>query len=118
LIKYAGRAIKFVYGDGNFFVSTKYTNDSCPDNFQNNPLTENQDVTVAQADVTPIWIPEYIDFRYPLTFSQYLMLKNNPKGCIEVSETDTDFVKGFIVDIRYKPVGGIAEFKLLKAYVD
>lgn len=116
ITKYIGRAVKFVYGEGNFNVQTEFTNDTCDNNFQNNILTENQDITVAQAGATPIWIPEYIEFEYPLSFSDYLNIRDNPYKCIEVSNTDSNFVKGFIVEVRYKPVGGLASFKLLRAF--
>lgn len=116
LTKYANRLIKFVYGEGNYFMSSQFTNDSCPGNFDNELLTENQDIDWTASGVNPIWIPEFIEFEYPMPFSTFLDIKNNPYGCIEVSNTDTDFVKGYIIELRYKPVGGMASFKLLRAF--
>lgn len=116
IIKYAGRPIKFTYGEGNYLASTQFTNDVCPGNFQNNLLSEKQDITVEASGESPIWIPEYLDFQYPLTFSQYLLIKANQFKCIEVSDSDENFIKGYIIELHYKPVGGLTTFKLLKAY--
>lgn len=118
LIKYADRTLKFVYGEGNYVAETEFTSDSCNGNYNNDLLSESENIPWLGSGNDPIWIPEYIEFEYPLTFSQYLTLKETPTGCIEVSETDSNFVKGFIIDIQYKPVGGLASFKLLKAYVN
>lgn len=116
ILKYPSRPIKFTYGEGNYLASTQFGADSCPGNFQLNLLAENQDITVEASGDSPIWIPEYLDFQYPLTFAQYLLIKNNPFKCIEVSDSESNFIKGFIVELHYKPVGGLTSFKLLKAY--
>lgn len=116
LIKYPLRAIRFVYGEGNYLAQTEFTSDSCPGNFENELLSENQDITVEESGETAIWEPEYLEFQYPITFAQYLLVKANPKACIEVSDTESDFEKAFIIDFRYRPVTGLTTFKLLKAY--
>jgi hypothetical protein len=118
IYKYAGRAIKFVYGEGNYVMESNMSSEACDGNYNNQQFSEGQDVAWDSPNVngTPIWIPEYIEFDYPLRFSQYLSLKNNPFGCIEVSESETDFIKGFIIELRYKPVIGMTSFKLLRKY--
>ncbi len=116
IIKYTGRAVKFVYGEGNCIAETQLSTDTCANNFDNEVLIENQDITVDQAGATPIWIPEYIEFDYPMGLNTFLSIKNSPYGCIEVSNTEANFVKGFIIELRYKPVGGMASFKLLRAF--
>lgn len=116
LTKYANRLIKFVYGEGNYFMESQFTADTCPGNFDNELLEESQDIDSTAVGINPIWIPEYIEFDYPMGFSTFLTIKNSPYGCIEVSNTDTDFVKGYIIELRYKPVGGMASFKLLRAF--
>ena len=97
-------------------MSSQFTADTCTGNFDNNLLEENQDIDSTAVGVDPIWIPEFIEFEYPMGFSTFLTIKNSPYGCIEVSNTDTDFVKGYIIELRYKPVGGMASFKLLRAF--
>jgi len=116
IIKYPLRAVKFLYGEGNYTVETQLTADTCSNNFDNELLIENQDITVAEALATPIWIPEYLEFDYPLSFSDFQYIKENPYKCIEVSNTNSNFTKGYIIELRYKPVGGMAYFKLLRAY--
>jgi hypothetical protein len=116
IYKYASRAVKFMYGEGNYDVETEFTNDICPNNFDNEILSESQDITIAQANVNPIWIPEYLEFEYPLSLTDFFLIKDSPYKCIEASTSDTNYQKCFIVEMRYKPVGGMASFKLLKAW--
>jgi len=116
LTKYVNRLIKFVYGEGNYFMSSEFTADTCAGNFDNELLEEDQDIDSTAVGIDPIWIPEYIEFEYPMGFSTFLTIKNSPYGCIEVSNSDTGFVKGYIIELRYKPVGGMASFKLLRAF--
>lgn len=115
LIKYTSRLLKFSYGEGNYLMQTEMKPETCQGDFNGNLLAENQDIPWQEGE-DPIWIPEYLEFDYPLKFSEYLTLKADPKGCIEVSESDGDFMKGFIVELRYKPVIGMCYFKLLRAY--
>lgn len=119
LTKYPDRALKFTYGEGNFkMISDMEDTEICEGNYNNEPFSESQDIlwTSPNVNATPIWIPEYLEFEYPLTLVQYRAIYDNPKKCIEISDTDTDFIKGFIIDMKYKPVGGKASFKLLRAY--
>lgn len=115
LIRYAGRAIKFTYGEGNYQMESQFTDDDCPGNFNNEMLGEGQDIIWDENNEPPIWIPEYLDFEYPIGFNTFLEIKANPYQCIEVSETDENFIKGFIIDAKYKPVSGMASFRLLRA---
>lgn len=116
ITKYADRVVKFVYGEGNYLAETKFTNDSCPGNFNSELLKESQDIPWLGSGADPLWIPEYIEFDYPLSFSDYLLIKSDPRKCIEVSEKNSNFIKGYIIEMRYKPVGGIATFKLLRVW--
>jgi hypothetical protein len=119
--KFPGRPLRFVYGEGNYdMISNMKSYEVCDGNYNNQEFSEGQDIIWDDdnVDTTPIWIPEYIEFDYPLTFSQYLAIKNDTFKCIEVSESETDFIKGYIIEIRYKPVIGMGVFKLLRAYVN
>lgn len=119
LIKYPDRALVFTYGEGNFkMTSDMASTETCVGNYNNEEFSESQDIlwTSPNVDATPIWIPEYLEFEYPLTLTQYRAIYDNPKKCIEVSDSDTDHIKGYIIEMRYKPVGGKASFKLLRAY--
>jgi hypothetical protein len=118
ILKYAAREIKFTYGEGNYVMGSEFNADTCPGNYNNDNLTENQNIVwdSTSADVAPIWEPIYYDFKYPLSFSQYKAIKANPTKCLEISRSETDYIKAFIIEIRYEPNRGLAEFKLLKAY--
>jgi hypothetical protein len=118
ILKYAAREIKFTYGEGNYVMGSEFDADTCPGNYNNDALTENQGVVwdSTSANVTPIWEPVFYDFKYPLSFSQYKAIKANPTKCLEISRSETGFIKAFIIEIRYEPNKGLAEFKLLKAY--
>jgi hypothetical protein len=119
--KFSGRPLRFVYGEGNYtMVSNMDSSEICDGNYNNASFSEDQDIIWDDANVntTPIWIPEFIEFEYPLRFSEYLEIKDNKFKCIEVSESEDDFIKGYIIEIRYKPVMGMGVFKLLRAYVN
>jgi len=119
LIKNIGREIKFMSGEGNYKMTSEFDNDSCPGNWDNEELSEGQNIQWDDAnntDSTPIWVPEILEFEYPVTFSQFKAIEANPKGVFNVSESDEDHVKGFILEFKYKP-GDKSQFKLLKAYV-
>jgi hypothetical protein len=114
--KYANRIIKYTYGEGNVDLQATETTNTIGD-YNNQPLSEKQDIQWdGNAYIEPIWIPEYYTFDYPITFEQFKLIRDNAKQCIEFSTTDTDHVKGFIIECRYMPIKGLATFKLLKAW--
>ena len=119
IYKQAGRLVRFTYGEANFSAQSALVDSTCINgNFNGQLLTENQDIAWDNANINidPIYIPEYIEFEYPVSFVDYLTIKNNPYKCIEVSQGNSNFTKGFIIEVRWKPVGGIAYFKLLRAW--
>lgn len=118
LLKSTGREIKFMSGEGNYKMESELSSDTCSGRWNNNLFGEGQNIQHDDADNTdnsPIWIPEILEFGYPVTFSQYQSFVANPNGVFEISETDTDHIKGYILDFKYKP-GDVSEFKLLRAY--
>lgn len=118
LLRYAGRAVKFTYGEGNYKMVSEFTSDSCGGNFNNVEIQENENMAWDNANNTggaSLWINEIIHFDYPLSFTDYKNIKANPTYCLEISRTNTDFIKAYILEIRYKPVNGMASFKLLRA---
>ncbi len=120
LLKYLGYDLKFQAGEGNFLVQSDL-NGSCPGNFNNELLTENQNIPWAYADigeVDPIWEPIIYQFDYPLSFSDFTILKNNKNKGILINgdiHPASYYELGFLVDMEYEPVKGIAKFQLLKA---
>jgi hypothetical protein len=120
LLKYEGREIKFTSGKGNFKMESDFISDSCPGRWNNVLFSEGQNIQWDDAnnsDNNPIWIPKIVSFDYPLTRTQATTLMNNPHGVIEISSTSENYVKYYILEVRYRPVGGLTEFKLLKKWV-
>lgn len=117
LIKYPASNLKFTYGEGNYKMESQFTSDVCEGNYNNANLVENQDIQWdgANTNNTPLWIPETYEFDYPLSFEQYKSIKSNPTKCLEISPSGTNFIKAYIIEIRYKPSNGMASFKLLRA---
>jgi hypothetical protein len=119
LTKYPAREIKFTSGEGNYKMTSEFNGDVCPGNWNNNEITENENFEWDDADntdQTPIWLPEIIEFQYPLTLTQFKAIEQNPKGVFNVSDSDSDHIKAFILELKYKP-GDKSDFKLLRAYV-
>jgi hypothetical protein len=119
LLKYAGREIKFTSGEGNYKMTSELTDDDCPGRWNNNLFEEGQNVQwddSDNSDNTPIWMPEILEFSYPLSMTEWQNIQDNSKGVFEVSDSDTGHIKAFILEVKFKP-NDVSEFKLLKAYV-
>jgi hypothetical protein len=117
LIKYPGREIKLTSGEGNYKMTSQFDGDVCSGNWNNESLSEGQNIQWDDNDNTdssPIWIPQIIEFDYPLKFNEWVNIVNNGKGVFEISEWEDDYEKGFILEVQYRP-DGISKFKLLKA---
>jgi hypothetical protein len=98
IYKAAGATVKFGKGLLNYTMSSSST-DQTERAYNDQPLAEN--ASIAWDDINnqygaPIWSPEYYEFEYPLSWTQYKLIKNNPKSCIAFSHSDGDFIKGFI----------------------
>ncbi len=119
LLKYAGREIKFTSGEGNYKMTSDLTADDCPGRWNNTLFEEGQNVQwddTDNSDSTPIWKPEIIEFSYPLSMTEFKNIEDNSKGVFEVSDSTTGHIKGFILEVKYKP-NDVSEFKLLRANV-
>lgn len=119
LTKYVAREIKLTSGEGNYKMTSEFSADTCPGRWNNNLISEGANVQWDDADNSdylPIWLPEILEFQYPLTYNEWKDIVSNPKGVFEVSESDEDHIKAFILDLKYKP-GDVSDFKLLRAYV-
>jgi hypothetical protein len=116
MYKYTGKQFKLAYGEGNYKAISTQT-DNVAGNYKNASLSENIDLVWSSTDQTDIlFIPEYYEFEYPLTFQQYNIIKDNPYNAISFSNNQTNFKKGYIVDIKYKAISGLTSFKLIRAY--
>jgi hypothetical protein len=118
LTKYTGREIKFTSGEGNYKMTSQFDADTCPGNWNNEVLSEGQNIQWDDANNTfsdPIWIPEILEFEWPVKFSEFKTIEANPKGVFSISESETGHIKGFILEFKYVP-NGRSKFKLLRAF--
>lgn len=118
LTKYPATEAKFTSGQGNYKMTSKVTGDNCPGSWNNETLSAGQNLQwddVNNLDSNPIWLPEILEFQYPITWTQYKAIAANPKGVFEVSDSDTGHIKAFILEFKYKP-GDVSDFKLLRAF--
>lgn len=87
---------------------------------ENSEKAENQDLHRTDfadtAEAIPIWAPEYITFKYPLSVKEYMALKANPYGYLSVQCGKDGYQKAFIQEIRYRLVDGQADFSLKMKY--
>ena len=90
LTKYPGREVKFTSGEGNYKITSKFTDDDCLGSWNNQTLEAGQNLQwddVNNLDQNPIWIPEILTFQFPVTWTQYKIIVANPKGVFEVSKS-------------------------------
>ena len=83
---------------------------------ENAPISEQQDLWTTnfanQSDYTPRWRNENVTFKYPLSLGQYNAIKASPYGYISFQCGNGEFQKGYINEIKWSPVEGIASFNL------
>jgi hypothetical protein len=83
-----------------------------------NITAENQNLNESDVvDNSRIYLPERVEFDYPISFQEFENIKNSSIFAISFSCNSTEYIKGAIEEITYKPnspTGGIATFKLLK----
>lgn len=85
-----------------------------PCKLENRVLAENDDLYITDADdMTPIWKPETIKFKYPLSLRDYNLIKATPHGYISVQCGEGEFIKAYISSIEYTPATGDADLTLL-----
>lgn len=111
---------KFVFtkGDGNFLAEGELIN-GCV--LEGAAVAENEDISVSKfataTEAHPIFKNELDTFDYPMSITEYLAIKANPRGTIRYRANSSDaWSEGFIYTIQYKPNEGIATFNLLPKY--
>ena len=117
LLKYPARECKFTYGEGNYEASYRGT-DEC-DVFNNQILAGNQNVAWDSVNITnndPIWNPIVDEFEFPISVSQMKLLIDFPEKAIEYSDSESDYIKGYILISSIKVVNGMTKFKIIRDY--
>lgn len=108
--------LKFNSGTGNLQARGEQASGFCK--VETMPLSESQNITTAHIadDFTPIWRPENITFEYPMALAEYLIIKANPYGYVSYQCGQGDWRKGWVREIKYRPVDGMATITLKKQY--
>lgn len=85
-----------------------------PCRIESRVMAENDDLgkTDMVTGTEPIWKPETMTYRYPMSLKDYNTIKANPKGYIYAQCGNGGFVKGFIQNINYRIAKGDADITL------
>lgn len=117
--------IRFGFAEGNYKM-TSQGDDTC-DPAKQTLIGEGEDIVLqipnSENDHEPFLTGEIDEFQGPLNFEQYKQLKEldddgkpNFYKKIAYSTTESDYLSGYILELRYKPITGMASFKMARAY--
>lgn len=100
---YPASTFKFSSGEGNYDMTSDMVDDSDGCDEEQADLSEKQDIGVS-AD--PFHLALLYEIKCPLDWEDYVLIRDNRKKCIGISQTDEDHVKFFIKDLEYEVVQG------------
>lgn len=105
---YIDSKFKFSSGEGNYDMTSDMSNvsDGCEE--IKTDISEKQDLPVYN---DPLHLSLSYDITIPLEWEDYLLIRNNRKKAIGISQTTTDHVKFFIDTLEYELVKGLATIK-------
>lgn len=100
---YLSSAFKFSSGEGNYDMTSDMINDSdgCVENRLD--LSEKQDIQVSS---DPFHLALLYEINCPLEWDDYVLIRDNRKKAIGISQTNDNHVKFFIKDLEYEVVEG------------
>lgn len=130
-VDFANGVMKFMDGDGNLIAETFiYAEPSANDcgveliDIGSQPNTpENSDIdytkfnSTNKSDFYPIFKPERVSFQYPLSYTDWKIVKAAPTGLIGF-ECNGTTEYGWIDELNYRPVEGMADFVLIPQQPD
>lgn len=117
LTKQTPQQIKYTSFEGNKDMTYAYTPDGCVGDSLGATVQNVQDTTYPDANArrdTPIVLPEKISFEYPVSFTEWLIIKANPRGKILFSDTDRDFIEAHLTLLSYNLKTSKGTFNLVK----
>lgn len=111
LVNTASRFL-FSAGTGNLTATGDMLSDACGVDAVTKP--ENGDLarTDMRTGTMPIWKPETVNIRYPMSMKEYNLVKANPYGYIYFQCGTGDYEKGYINEMLYRPAKGEVELTL------
>lgn len=103
----------FASGVGNFLASGELAvyNDC---KLESMAMAENDDLnknSMVSGNI-PLWYPEEMTYKYPLSLSDYNVIKAAPLGYIYAQCGSGEYVKGFITNLVYRVAKGEADITL------
>jgi hypothetical protein len=116
--KIAGKKAKFTNGKNNYLFQSAL-NGSVNDRYNNELLSENQDLAWDDANNTnnsPIFEPISIKFDYSMSSAQFNNLLANKTGYYGVGKGGTIEHRGYVKMITFTPVQGMANFDLIRMF--
>jgi hypothetical protein len=117
--------IKFSSAEGNYIIESQGTESCDPGLTSLIESSEDIELVIPNSNDSfePLFSGEIDEFEAPLSLDDYLTLKDvdlddvpNSFKKINYSTSDEDYLSGYIQEIRYKPIKGMATFKMLRAY--
>lgn len=109
--------IKFIKGEGNTALALAKDDVGCQEDFSGVAIGESDDVAWNEANaanIVPLWVPEILQFEYPLSLADINAIRANPHGYVTVTDESGTAHNGFILDVEYKIKTGVTKFELLR----
>lgn len=110
----------FSSGTGNYVAKGEIGGAYPECKLENGPKAENKDLYIGDfADSTeaaPLWKPEYMPFKYPLSVKDYRLLKAKPYAYITAECSPGVYTKGYVKEVKYSLLKGEADFLLKIKY--
>lgn len=118
LEKLTGEAANVQFIEGNSQAEFKLTDNNCPGDFNNVLLTETSNIAWDSANLESGTVqvkPFIYEFRFPLSFTDFIAIRDNPTQTIVFDDWDGVSKKGFIMELNYEPNKGQADFVLIES---
>lgn len=101
---YIGSEFKFASGQGNYDMTSTMDAGGClADDFEGNNLSEKGNIPVTNDF---LHLALLYEMEIPIEWEDYILIRNNRRKPIGISQTDTGHVPMFIKTLEYKPVKG------------
>lgn len=94
---------KFTSGEGNYDMTSIYNVVGCGSYLES--LSEKQDIEISD---DPFHLAMMYEIRTPLSWEEYVLIRDNRKKAIGISQTEENHVKFFIQELAYTPDDGEA----------
>jgi hypothetical protein len=118
------KTIKFTFGEGNYKIISQGTEVCDPAKMNLMEAGEDIEIIIPGPDgLEPLFTGHVDEFESPFDLALHQLLKEldingNPNYYKKIgySTTESDYLNGYILECRYKPIRGKASFKMARAY--